>query len=156
MDMFTEAEAMKATMALCSLTQSGVARQLGVSQSYVANKLRLLSLSENCREIIKEGNLCERIARAVLPLSEEDRLQVLKEAKERGLTVRECEAMIAIIYNRTAPEIISRSKELERIGDFQNTLKECIKILRSFGIDASLKTSYLGKRLFLTVCIEDA
>lgn len=156
MDMFSEAEAMKATMELCSMTQSGVARQLGMSQSYVANKLRLLSLSEECRAIIKDGKICERIARAVLPLGEEDRLRVLYEAKERGLTVRECEAMIAIIHNRTAPQIISRSYELERIGDFQKTIKECVKILCSFGIDASLKTSYLGKKLFLTVCIEDA
>ena len=156
MDMFCEAEAMRATMALCSLTQSGVARQLGVSQSYVANKIRLLSLSEECKALIRDGKICERIARAVLPLSEEDRLKILKEAKSRSLTVRECEAMIAVIHNSRAPDIIRHADELMRIGEFQKTLRECVVILRSFGIEASLKSSYVGRKLFLTVSIEDA
>ena len=66
MDMFDEARAIKSTMQLCHLTQSELARQLGVSQSYVANKLRLLKLPEKVRRQILDCGLCERHARLLL------------------------------------------------------------------------------------------
>ena len=44
MEMFDEARAMSGTLKLCNITQKELADRMGVSQSYVANKLRLLRL----------------------------------------------------------------------------------------------------------------
>ena len=45
MDMFEEARAIKSTMELCGLTQAELAQKLGRGQSYISNKLRLLTVS---------------------------------------------------------------------------------------------------------------
>ena len=156
MNMFEEARAIKATMQLCSLTQSEVARQLGVSQSYVANKLRLLSLSEDMQKRIIESCMSERHARCLLRLkSEEERTEVLKKIIERNLTVRECEALVGTMLEKELPKTISRADELDRIDAFLRTLSSCLDTLRSFGISASQKKSYYGDKMYVTLCIEN-
>lgn len=157
MNMFDRARAIKSTMELCNMTQSMMARQLGVTQSCVANKLRLLNLSDECQKIITEHGLCEKIARSVLRIeSDEKRQSVLHTVCQRGLTARECEAQVSLIVDAEAPRILCRASELERISAFRNTLKECVNNLVSAGVSASLKTTYLGEKMFLTVCIDKA
>ena len=55
MDMFDEARAMSGTLELCRITQKELADRMGVSQSYVANKLRLLALSPYMEKLIKKN-----------------------------------------------------------------------------------------------------
>ena len=55
MNMFDEARAMSGTLLLCKITQRELAERLGVSQSYVANKIRLLSLSPDMEKKITES-----------------------------------------------------------------------------------------------------
>ena len=50
--MFEEARAMSGTLKLCNITQKELAERMGVSQSYVANKLRLLSFSPYLEKLI--------------------------------------------------------------------------------------------------------
>ncbi len=52
------------------MTQEEIAHKLGLSQSAVANKLRLLKLSEEERAVIRRGELTERHARALLRIKE--------------------------------------------------------------------------------------
>ena len=72
MNMFEEASALEGTIKMCKLTQSDIAKKLGVSQSYIANKLRLLSFSESMKAEILSSGLTERHARAVLRLKGEE------------------------------------------------------------------------------------
>ena len=156
MNMFDTARAIRATMQLCTLTQSEVADRLNVSQSYVANKLRLLSLSEDMQKRIIESGVSERHARCLLRLkSEEERAEVLKKVTERSLTVRECEALVGTMVERELPKTISRADELDRIDAFLRTLSSCLDTLHSFGISASQKKSYYGDKMYVTLCIEN-
>ena len=59
MDMFDEARAMSGTLKLCNITQKELAKSMGVSQSYVANKLRLLSFSPYVEKLIKKHGISE-------------------------------------------------------------------------------------------------
>ena len=52
MDMFKEAEAIDGMIKMFSLSQNECAKRLGTSQSYVANKLRLLKIGGKIREEI--------------------------------------------------------------------------------------------------------
>ena len=95
MDMFEEAQALCGMIQMLGLTQDEVARKLGVSQSYIANKLRLLKFSSRVREKIREGNLSERHARALLRLScEEDILFLIEKIREDALTVQSTEEIV--------------------------------------------------------------
>ena len=55
-NMFEQARSVKGMMEMCGMTQSDMAKKLGVSQSYIANKLRLLSLSDEARQLLMENN----------------------------------------------------------------------------------------------------
>ncbi len=122
---------MSGTLKLCNITQKELAERMGVSQSYVANKLRLLSLSSHLEKLIVKHGISERHARALLRLeSEEDRLEILEKIISRDLTVRECEALVDIKVDTYAPTVIARAESAERIEAFTETLKRSLVTLR--------------------------
>ena len=147
---------MSGTMELCKITQKELAERMGVSQSYVANKLRLLSLSSNMERLIIKHNISERHARALLRLeSENDRLEVLEKVITRELTVRECEALVDLAVDSYMPEVVEKAGSLERIDVFVDTLKKSLTTLRSLGIDVTDRTSYHGEKMYITVCFSN-
>ena len=154
--MFEEAEAIRQTMHLCKLTQSELAGQLGVSQSYIANKLRLLTLSKEMTEKIISSGISERHARSLLRLAtDEERLNALEEITTRRMTVRECEAHVDAIVMRSLPSRITRSDILGAIADFRDVLDTASNTMRSLGIKIRSKTSYLGSDMYITVVINE-
>ena len=68
LNIFETAAAIDSLCREFGLTQEQVAERLSVSQSYVANKLRLLRFGAPMRKKILEGGLTERHARALLRL----------------------------------------------------------------------------------------
>ena len=161
MDMFDEARAIQSTMQLCHLTQSELASQLGVSQSYIANKLRLLKFSEKMTEKIRAAGISERHARSLLRLgeggnAEENAERILREVAERSLTVRECEALVDAEVVRSLPERLRRATALERIDDLRSAIAGSCEFLRSQGIDARTRANYLGGDLYITVVVKNA
>lgn len=72
------------------LTQAELAKKMGLSQSAIANKLRLLNLDEEVQQALMENKISERHARSllVLPTHEEQRKWLKRIINER-MTVRE-------------------------------------------------------------------
>ena len=156
MNMFEEANALEGTIRMCGYTQSDIAKRLGVSQSYVANKLRLLSFPEDMKRAITDAGLTERHARAILKLKQEDtRRQALKKIIDGGLNVKESEALVDLLSDADIPYIISRAAELERTEAFKRALDEAVKSLKSFGIKASKSADSYGRKTYITICIEE-
>ena len=156
MDMFEEARAMSGTLKLCNITQKELATSMGVSQSYVANKLRLLAFSPYVEKLIKKHGISERHARAILRLeSEEDQLEILEKVIARDLTVRECEALVDLRVDSYAPVVIERAEALSRIEVFLDTLKKSLSTLRSLGIEVSDSTSYSGNKMYVTLRFDE-
>ena len=74
---------------------------MGKSQSAVANKLRLLRHSPQVLALLRENQLSERHARALLRLpEEEDRLAVLQTVIRQQLNVAKTEAYISTPISR--------------------------------------------------------
>lgn len=95
LDLFEEIEGMRRLRDDFGLTQTQIAGMLGLSQSAIANKLRLLQLSTEVRELISRERLSERHARALLQLeSRKLQLEVLQQVIDNHLTVKETEALI--------------------------------------------------------------
>ena len=59
MDMFEEARGLRTMIKMCNMTQNEIAEKMGVSQSYVANKLRLLNFSDEAQKSIIDAKLTE-------------------------------------------------------------------------------------------------
>lgn len=92
---FEEAEGYQRLLREFGLTQEELAEKVGRTQSSIANKLRLLRLAPEVREVISREMISERHARALLRLNSTERqLAALEEAVRKRLTVRELEGVV--------------------------------------------------------------
>ena len=86
------ASALQALIRKNGLTQEDCAAHLGWSRALVANRLRLLNLPDELREMLAGGSLSEGHARALLGLdSEEVMIALGRRAANGGMTVRQLE-----------------------------------------------------------------
>ena len=77
------------------LTQEQLAKQLGMSQSTLANKLRLLTLPVEIQDALLHGEISERHARSLLSIKDtKTQLELLEKIKNEKLTVRELDGVI--------------------------------------------------------------
>ena len=95
LNMFEQAYGFRKLIENHRLTQEEVARRMSLSQSAVANKLRLLRLSYEEQRLILDSDLTERHARAILRLErQEKRLEVLRHIIDQKLNVQSTEQYI--------------------------------------------------------------
>ena len=145
LNIFEEAAAIASLIELSGMTQEQCARRLAVSQSYIANKLRLLRFSKEEREVLLKNGLTERHARALLRLSEpEERLRVMKIFIERGMNVAAAEEYIESLLcaESRAEEIRSKPPKSEQrhkliikdIRIFYNSIDHAVDIINKSGI----------------------
>lgn len=135
---FEEAVAIERLMKDFGLSQEETAKQLGKAPSTVSNKLRLLSLQSEARNLLCEHGLSERHARALLRLPEDKILPVLNKIIERKLNVTQTEAYIEEILsekqgNRTTKTMFSDVKI------FLKTINHAVDTMKKAGIKADIK-----------------
>ncbi len=87
-----EAEAYRRLMDEFAHTQDGLAKHLGKSRSHVTNTLRLLTLPDAVKALLDSGELSAGHARALLASVDPEALA--KKVVEKGLSVRETEALV--------------------------------------------------------------
>lgn len=142
LNFFEEAESMQNLIEFHSFTQDNVAAQLGKSQAAVANKIRLLKLSEDVRNVIINGNLCERHARAFLRLpTAQLQLAAAKRAVEMQLNVAATEKMVQRMIEEEPRKnmLKSESTSFEKTGRFfRNTINKTLDLLKKSGITPAI------------------
>lgn len=89
-----EAEAYQKLLELGDTTQSELAQSIGKSQSFIANKLRLLKLAPKVLTKLSEGKITERHARALLSLSHEEQEEMVQIIIDQHLNVKQTEARV--------------------------------------------------------------
>ena len=96
-----EARTYQKILEIDQMTQEELAKTMGKSQSAVANKIRLLGLSDEVQEALLKEQISERHARTLLniPDKKKQNEMVKKVIKER-MTVRQLEAEIKKMYPR--------------------------------------------------------
>lgn len=90
-----EAKSYKSMLDRGNMTQEELAKKMGLSQSTIANKIRLLNLSEDVQNALMQEKISERHARALLSIQdpEEQKKWLDRIIKER-LTVRQLDLAI--------------------------------------------------------------
>ncbi|HHY83290.1 MAG TPA: nucleoid occlusion protein [Clostridiales bacterium] len=150
-------------------TQEELAIKLGKNQSTIANKLRILRLSPEIKDILVRENLTERHARALLKLpDEESRLKALKQVVEKNLNVKDTEAVIeSYIQSMETEQSKMQSQESKKsknkrkrifgqtkdIRIFVNTIKNAVNILKNYGLTVQYTQVDKGDSIEITVSI---
>lgn len=142
-----EAKAYTNLMKLNDLTQTALAKDMGKSQSYVANKLRLLKLDDDVQKALVEGKITARHGRALLNLSDGDQERVLKEIEEKGLNVKQTEEIAKDVNAYFNPKPKEKETKRERVvkripKDLKvqiNTIKKAVKLAKDSGIKVKVK-----------------
>ena len=136
MTCFETARGIRELMDTHELTQCEVAHQLGLSQSAVANKLRLLRLSEEEQEELTAAGLTERHARALIRLADHgQRVVALRRVVEGKLTVAQTERLVE--ERLTGKTRRRPARPLVRdVRVFFNTVNHALDVMRRGGIPA--------------------
>ncbi len=101
-----EAKSFQALLDKGYMTQEELARKMGLSQSAVSNKLRLLSLDEAVQNAVVQGKISERHARSLLKIDDhEKQKELLSKVINNRLTVKALEDEIKNIKEKETVNI---------------------------------------------------
>lgn len=137
-----EAQAYTNLMKLNNLTQTELAKDIGKSQSYIANKLRLLKLTPKVQSYIVSGELSPRHGRAIVSLDQKDQGKVADEVIANNLNVKETEEIVKNVdeyFAKKDKAALGKQKTVKRRvpKDLQvqiNTIKKAVKLAKDSGI----------------------
>lgn len=158
LDPFDQAEGISRLIGYWGVTQEEAARKLGLAQSTLANKLRLLRLPPEVLARLRAGGFTERHARALLKLEGSPLLEQAVDLLEaEQLTVVQTEALVESLLS-PAPDA-PRKKPLFVLKDvrlFLNTLKRSMELMRSAGVNAQCRREDREDSILLTISIPRA
>ena len=147
-----EAHGIQMLMQQWTMSQEQVARLLGKSQSAVANKLRLLRHSKNVLDAIREGQLTERHARALLKLpSDPIKMQAIHNIVKLQMSVARAESYIDSLLQE--PE---DRPHRANVGTFLNNLNQTLAKIQLSGIPAVSERRETDSQIVLTITIPKA
>lgn len=135
LNIFEQAEAIEALIDTYGLTQEQIATKLSNSQSFVANKLRLLRYNSNERELILKNGLTERHARALLRVLDPDlRTKLLNQIISEGLNVAASELLIDAHINKQSNEQKQAKTGYKSVSAFYTAINRAIESIKSTGL----------------------
>jgi len=160
-----EAEGYSILITKHGLTQEELAQKLSKSQSAIANKLRILRLSDDVKEGLIKNGLSERHARALLKLEkvainkdELDSLQlkIVGEIIKHNLTVSKTEKLIENIINGLGNKKAKESNIKMYIRDmriFTNTIKDAVDTMVSSGLNATYELKEHDDGCYISIMV---
>ena len=96
-----EAQSYKKILDKGYITQEELAARMGVSQPTIANKLRLLNLSQEVQDALLGNKISERHARSLLAITDQNiQVQMLRRIISERLTVRQTDEEISKLLGR--------------------------------------------------------
>lgn len=141
---FEVAESYKSLIKRQGMTQTELAEKVGKSQSSVANKMRLLKLSPLVRKLVRDYDLTERHARALLLLSDEKtQIEAVKTICRENLGAAQTEKLVrdmnAAAKKRARPINEIRVTKANDVRVFKNTVTKAVDIMKKSGIEADMQ-----------------
>lgn len=149
LDFVEEAMGISQLLTHYRMSQEQVARLLGKSQSSIANKLRILRHSTDVLNALREGNLTERHARALLKLgSDPEKLGAIAEIVRQGMSVARTEKYIELLLSKKQEQPARAN-----VGAFLNSLTQSLQKIQSSGIPAISERRETDSQIVLTITI---
>lgn len=167
LNMFEEAEAIRSLIDTCSLTQETAAVHLSCSQSYIANKLRLLRLPSEQRSRLLEAGLTERHARALLRIHDDaERDDAMSVIIKRHMNVAATEAYIeSLLCASERAAAAERGARLDRdlkrrmlakdMRLFYNSIDRAVESVRNCGIPVETERTPIPDGTLISITVRN-
>ncbi len=149
LNFFEEANSYKQLTQYYKMTQQQIAKALGKSQSFIANKIRLLKLSPQIIQLITDKGLSERHARALLRIPDEElQKEVIDQIIKRDLTVKKTDELVERIREdkltnnydeKITPDKKARVKSYINAKIYINTIKQAFDLVKNSKKDAKFE-----------------
>ena len=149
LDYIEQARGICRVMDQWNMSQEQAAQLLGKSQSSVANKLRLLKHSEQVLQLLREHDLTERHARALLKLpTEPEKCVAISEISRLNMSVARAEQYIESLLAQKQPK-----PQKANVGAFLNNLNQSLARIQLSGIPAVSERRETDSQIVLTITI---
>ena len=149
LDFVEEAQGISRLMGQFGMSQEQTARLLGKSQSAIANKLRLLRHSEPVLEALRQAELTERHARALLKLPDEDtKLRAIAEISRQSMSVARTERYVDTLLAQPQDKDAKAN-----VSAFLNALTQSLAKIQLSGIGAVSERRETDSQIVLTITI---
>ncbi|MCL2632924.1 MAG: ParB/RepB/Spo0J family partition protein [Oscillospiraceae bacterium] len=129
-----EAYAIKGLIDYFGITQEDAAVKLGIAQSTVANKLRLLRLTDEEKALALRYRLNERQARALLKLPHEKRVPAIEKISALQLNTAGADKLIEDMLKTTGSPRRKKSFTVNHASLYINTFNHAIDSMKKAGI----------------------
>ena len=149
LDFIEEAAGIARLMDRWSMSQEQAARLIGKSQSAVANKLRILRHSQPVLDALRESELTERHARALLKLpTEAEKLSAIAFVTRQNLSVARTEQYIETL-------LAGRKEQNGRVdlGSFLSRLDQTLQRIQLSGVPAVSERRETDRQIVVTITI---
>jgi ParB family chromosome partitioning protein len=134
-----ESQALMRLIQEFDLTHQQVADSVGRSRATVSNLLRLLDLADPVKDLVNRGLLDMGHARALLALIQQDQIEIATIVVNRGLSVRETEALV----KKTLSSQDQNSIGLSQVKD-PDIVRLEVQISEKLGAGVQVKTRKKG------------
>ena len=148
-----EGNAYRQLLRMSDMTQEELAERVGKTQPSIANKMRLLNLSEPVQQAINNRQITERHGRAMLKLSEAQQTEVLAKITDKNLTVAATEKLIE--------KLLTEKKKSEPRKCFGvstriavNTIRQSVKTLQDAGVGVETSETEDDENYTITIRIK--
>ena len=134
-----EAKSYKSLLDRGYLTQEQLAEKMGVSQSTIANKLRLLNLDEDVQNALLNEKISERHARALLSLPKEEQKKWLKKIIDKRMTVRQLDIELKKLKEESSDEAIPLVNLTPNLESIVNNATDIHPVRELHDVESMLK-----------------
>lgn len=115
------------------ITQDGLASIIHKSRVQITNTMRLLNLSDQTKEYIKDGKLTQGHAKVVVGLEPKDEKTAVDTIIGQRLSVRETENLVKKLKDKNVPKVNIKIDE-----EYSEQLKNLKNILNKFNIKTKI------------------
>ncbi len=149
-----EAKAYKTLMDTYSMNQTELANKVGKKQSTIANKLRLLKLSDDVKYALKAKQITERHARAMLSLDKERQQSVLQEVLKKSLN-KQTELLVSKpLKEKSKPKKGPLKAVSQNFKIAINTINQATELIQKSGIPVISETEEADDEYIITLRVK--
>lgn len=154
LDLFEQAEGISRLIGYWGITQEEASVRLGMAQSTLANKLRLLRLSPAVQQLLQEYSLTERHARALLRLPDEQAQQkAAKTIAQKSMNAAQTDEYISALINNKKMKKPTRLFICKDVRLFINTIDKAVKTMEQAGLAVKAAKQDQGDYIEMTIRI---